>query len=303
MTRLARKTRLFVTAQGRLTRMRETPYPELFSLGLFFLLPTLVITLKLLPVPALAPLRELFSLTTLPDTLARHAQRLMLMSVGAVVVVFVRLTLGLRVLGPVRPILIAVAYQIAGFAVATVFLVGVMGIIAVVRPILRQARLAYFGRIAMILSLVTFLILLALKLSLLFGADGFLTVGLLPVVVLTFAAEGFAKTLQKEGVKSASWRALMTIAVAVSIHFLVSLPHLQTLTLRFPEVIFLEMGLIYVVARFFKFRCLDSLNPRPKKVRVRQAKSSKVKNKSKVARKATRNTNQQPHQNQEVGTA
>lgn len=252
-----------VNEHGRLEQVDTTPrHSEIMPVLLLIAVPLLITALKFLPMTSGAAISQIFSLTSLPDAVAAHVQRLMLMSVGAIIVVIFRLTLGIRVLGPVRPILIALAYQMTGFVVGTLFLVGVMIIIAVIRPLLRSSGMPYFARIAIVLSVVSGLVVITLKIGLSTGGKQLLSVGLLPVVVLTFAAEGFAKTLYHEGVKSAAWRALMTIAVATLIKAVVALPGIYEFFVQYPEILMTQIGSIYLIARFFDYRALEFLNPK-----------------------------------------
>lgn len=265
MNKQTRSSAVSVDANGRLHGSAFSSNGERWLRIALFLIPAIILLLKLTTNPAAALIRDFFSLTTLPAELTSHVERLILMSLGAVFVVVFRVTLGLRVLGPVRPILIALAFQLAGPVVATTFLIAVFTIIAVVRPILKTIRLPYFARIATVLSLVAMMILTALKLSLLMGADSLLRIGLLPVVVLTFAAEGFAKTLYLEGMKSAIWRALVTVVAAGIINLVSNISALKQMVLQYPEILLAQMGAILVIARHFNFRALQSLNPKVKR--------------------------------------
>ncbi|MFQ5649925.1 MAG: 7TM domain-containing protein [bacterium] len=269
-----------VDACGNLREARPASVAERRLLGSLFLIPGFIVLIKLLPFASLAVVSDMFTLTALPAIVANHVQRLMLMSLGAILVVVFRVTLGLRVLGPVRPILIALAYQITGFMVGTIFLVSVMVIIAMIRPMLKSAGIPYFARIASVLSLVSLMVLIAVKLSTTVGAEQFLSIGLLPVVVLTFAAEGFAKTLYREGLKSACWRAAMTIIAAALIKGLADIPGLSEFILCFPEMLLLQVGVIYLISRFLNFRALHFLNPKPPKSK-RRTRAAKVRKKVK----------------------
>lgn len=279
-TQMDTDNKIIVDENGTLHDLRSKPDWGLrISLALLFGLPAILLILKFLPWIGASTMADMFSLTRLPAVILRHVQRLMLMSLGAVIVVIFRLSLGIRVLGPVRPILIALAYQLTGFVVGTVFLVAVMIIIALIRPLLRSAGMPYFARIATVLSLVSLMVLVTLEIGMVIGTEEFLMVGLLPVVVLTFAAEGFAKTLYKEGIKSASWRTLMTILVAALINLLTDFPGMHHFVLRFPELLLIDIGLIYLVSRYCKFRAFEFLNPSPisvKKRKTNDKKSSKM---------------------------
>lgn len=217
-----------------------------------------------------------------------HMGRLMLMAFGAVVVVFFRQTLGIRMLGPVRPILIALAFQFTGFVIGSLFIVGTMTVIALVRPALRQARIPYFGRIAIVLNIVALLIIFTIKMSQQYDMRDWLAVGMLPVVVLTFASDGFARTLNKEGLVSAAWRALTTILIAGLVHLLVASPHLMQFIRDYPVILFVQVLLILLISKKMNFQVFAFINPKPNvKPVVTKSKSSRKKSPKAINQKPT----------------
>jgi len=275
--------KIIVDKNGKLRQVKPKSLRSWTSaILLLFAVPALIAAVKILPWAGAAEVSHIFSLTELPPHLLGHVQRLMLMPLGVVIVVAFRLGLGIRVLGPVRPILIAIAYQLTGFVVGTVFLLSIMILIALIRPLLRSAGMPYFGRIAIVLSLVSFMVLITMQMGVMLGVHKFLGVGLMPVVVLTFAAEGFAKTLYHEGVKSASWCALMTICIAALITLYAAIPGLYEFFRQFPELLLTQVGLVCVIVRFGSFKALEFLNPpivvrRRKTIRSKSKKSKKSK--------------------------
>ena len=277
--------KIIVDKNGKLRRKKPEGFGSWVSAILLLLVvPVLISAAKIIPWAGAAGAIHIFSLTELPHHLVGHVQRLMLMPLGALIVVAFRLGLGIRVLGPVRPILIAIAYQLTGYVVGTIFLLSVMIVITLIRPLLRSAGMPYFGRIAIILSLVSFMVLITLQMGILLGVHKFLGVGLMPVVVLTFAADGFAKTLYREGVKSASWRAFMTISVAALITVLAAIPGVYQFFLRFPEFLLTPVGVVCIVVRFGSFRALQFLNPPVKVKRNRKQQTKKKRAVQKISK-------------------
>ncbi len=202
-----------------------------------------------------------------------HIDRLMLMALAAVVVVFFRQTLGIRMLGPVRPILIALSFQFTGFLIGASFIIGTMVMIALIRPALRRARISYFGRIAIILNIIALLIILTIKMSQHYQLQEWLVVGMLPVVVLTFASDGFARTLSKEGLRSAAWRAMTTILIAGFVHLLVAGPRVLAFMRENPAVLLVQMLVIVLISKKLNLQLLAFLNPAPQGKREQAGKT------------------------------
>jgi len=175
--------------------------------------------------------------------------------------VFFRLVLGIRLLGPFRSILIAVAFQITGILPGLLFLAMVIGIVVAVRPLIKAIRMPYFARVSVILSAVASIMIIALLSSAWLDIESLRRVAYFPIVVLCLTAEGFARTLSKEGLWSATWRGTMTAIVALLITLLSEINGFRNLFLYFPELLIMQIGCIVAIAEFFDLRLLRWLNP------------------------------------------
>lgn len=207
--------------------------------------------------------REIFSLVgILPGLSGGHRFDLFLfIPLGTIIVVFVRLTLGIRLLGAFRPILIAIAFQITGIFYGMAFLFFVIGIISLIWPIVKEARLPYFARVSVILSSIVFLVFSALLASKWLQLDSLSLLAYFPMIVLCYLAEGFARTIYNEGLPSAIWRGVMTVAVAILILSVFEAHDWKNLLLQFPEVLLAQIGLIFFITENLDLRLLQRINP------------------------------------------
>jgi hypothetical protein len=253
------------------------------ALALLFLGPLLVVVAKWAVLPTSEFFTRAFSLASLSKDMQGRVTYVLFVPFGAALVVFFRLFLGIRLLGPFRSILIAVAFQITGILPGLLFLAAVIGIVVAIRPLIKAARLPYFARVSVMLSAVALIMLIVLLASTWLGVASLGRAAYFPIVVLCLMGEGFARTLSKEGVGSALWRGTMTALVAVLITFLFQINELRVLFLRFPELLIVETGLIVVIAEFFDFRLLVRLNP---PVRVKPPSRDAKKKAKSAARKA-----------------
>jgi hypothetical protein len=228
------------------------------------LLPLALAAAKLSGLAVTEPLARTLSFQGLPAPITAQLRLVMLVPLGAVVVVLFRLTLGVRVLGPFRPILIAIALELTGIGAGLVFLVLVMASIAAIRPLVRGARLPYFARVAVLVSTVAVLVAGTVLAGHWLRADSLLQVAFFPIVVLCLVAESFARTLYDEGAPSAVWRAVTTIAAALTIAGVAAVPGLLDGLLAFPELALLSLPAIVWIARRLDLRVLSSLNPPPR---------------------------------------
>src|SRR5262245_65326800 len=91
-------------------------------------------------------LRQHVSLIDVSPGSRRTVENIMLVPIGALAVVFVRLTLGIRVLGPFRSFLLAFAFITTGILIGVACFVATIAVLALVRPHVKSLKLPYFGR-------------------------------------------------------------------------------------------------------------------------------------------------------------
>ena len=221
---------------------------------LMMLLVPLLLTLERLPgVPGADRLTTLLDLGTLPADLRAHVLQVLFVPLGALVVVVGRLVLGLRPLGALSPILIAMALPVTGvlpglgFVCFTLLMTTLM-----VRPLLKSHGLPYSARVAALLSAVAILMLLPLVVLRGFGfsAPPF---AYFPVVALGLVTERFAATLRSSGTAVATGRTVVSLVEAVLIAALATHGGADLLLHR-PELLLAQMGLVILVSRHLSWR-------------------------------------------------
>lgn len=232
-----------------------------FVLVLIFIVPLIALIGKWSVLPTSGSFLRVFSLADIPEKMQNRVIYILFVPFGATLVVFFRLVLGIRLLGPFRSILIAVAFQITGILLGLLFLGMVIGIVVAIRPLIKAIRLPYFARVSVILSAVASIMIIALLSSAWLDVESLRRLAYFPIFVLCLMAEGFAKTLSKEGLWSATWRGTMTVIVAMLITLLSQINGFRNLFLYFPELLMMQIGCIVAIAEFFDLRLLHWLNP------------------------------------------
>jgi hypothetical protein len=230
-------------------------------LGLLLIVPLLVVIGKWCVLPTSGFFLRVFSLADIPQNMRNRVVYILFVPFGATLVVFFRLVLGIRLLGPFRSILIAIAFQITGIVLGLIFLATVIGIVVAIRPVIKAIRLPYFARVSVILSAVASIMIIALLSSTWLDIDSLRRVVYFPIVVLCLTGEGFARTLSKEGLWSATWRGTTTVLVAVLITLLTQINGFRNLFLHFPELLIVQVGCIVGISEFLDLRLLGWLNP------------------------------------------
>ena len=239
-------------------------------IGVLTLLALGLIAYKLSTLPGADALAFRLSFNALPEHMRSRAVHLMVAPLGALLVVFARLTLGLRVLGPFRAVLLAVAFEVTGVLTGLAFFALVIGVIVVLRPIYRRMRIAYFGKASAMLVSVAGCIVLATMLGLALGIHSMEQVAYFPVVVLTLTGEEFASVYRREGPRSALWRGGMTALLGVVIALIASLHAVREALLQYPEIMLLCLAGVFAVGTSFKLRLFQHLNPPVKRKKAKK---------------------------------
>lgn len=254
-------------------RPRRPKYPRVSKQAAWCLIAALVLvsTISIVYKMSALPGADVFAYTlsfdALPHEMRHRAVHLLVAPIGALVVVFTRLTLGIRVLGPFRSVLLAVAFEMTGILVGLLAFAIVVSAIVALRPIYKRLRLAYFGRSAAMLASVAGILILCMLGGLALGMSAIEHLAFFPVVVMTLTGEAFANTYRKEGTRSALWRTGMTAVVGVLIALLTAPAAVRGVLLHFPEVTLLCLAGTLIIGTSCKFRVLQSLNPPRKKPR------------------------------------
>jgi hypothetical protein len=224
-----------------------------------FALPFGVALAKLPMFPTSSVCVSFFSLVDLPAHFHTAVEAVLFVPVGALVVVLFRLTLGLQVLGLFRPILMAIAFAAVGIPISLAFLLFVLIIIVVLRPLLTTDH--NYSRVAVLLSLVSALLFAPLMAGKWWDVAWLRDIVFFPVIALCLTCESFAKVLGRNGIREAVWRTFTTAAAACVIVSLVSLPGVLDVFLRFPELLLVQAGCILLINRYLDFRVFEGANP------------------------------------------
>lgn len=231
---------------------------DLFLVALFAL--PLCVTLARLPSfssPAL--MASALSLSDLPHHLREAAKNVVFIPIGAVVVVAFRLTLGLKMLGLFRPILLALAFELIGLPLGLAFLVPVLVFIVLVRPLVDAGH--NYARMAVLLSLAAALLLAPLMAGQWLDIRWLQEIAFFPVIALCLTCESFAKVADQESLGEAAWRALNTVLAAAIILAATNIGGALDYLLRFPELLLAQAGSVLLINRHLDFRLFEGVNP------------------------------------------
>jgi len=80
-------------------------------------------------------------------------------------------------------------------------------------------------------------------------------------ISLALICEAFTKTLDEKGLAEAAWPTLNTILVGMVINYIANFHGTLHLLLRFPELLFLQIGVVLLIERYMHFEVFEGKNP------------------------------------------
>jgi hypothetical protein len=236
----------------------STPQSGLL-LALLLGVPVAVCFAKLPVFPGAEIVAQSVSVADLPVHLRRIASEIVFVPLGALVVVAGRVTIGLRVLGLFRPILLAFAFDLIGIPLGLGMLLPVLLLVLLLHPLVATGH--SYGRTAVLLSLVAVLLLVPLVVGTRCGLLWLQQLAHFPLIALCLTCESFAKSVARDGVPEALWRAINTMLAAVVITYLAQLAAAFELFLRFPELLLAQAGCVLLIKDRLDLRLCEGINP------------------------------------------
>ena len=192
---------------------------------------------------------------------------LLLLPLGAAVVVFMRVIIGLKTAGTFMPVLIAMAFLQTSLLPGLVSFVSVLAIGLVLRSYLSRLNLLLVARIATLIVLVIFLISVLSIVGYQMGYSTGMTITFFPMIIIAWTIERMSILWEEEGPHEVLIQGGGSLVVAVMAYLLMELPLLKHLSFNFPELNLVLLALIlamgqytgYKLSELRRFKAMDEL--------------------------------------------
>ena len=190
---------------------------------------------------------------------------LLLLPLGAAVVVFMRVIIGLQTAGTFMPILISLAFLQTSLLPGLISFVSVVGIGLVLRSYLSRLNLLLVARIATLIVLVIFVISALSIIGYQMGYSTGMTITFFPMIIIAWTIERMSILWEEDGAHEVLIQGGGSLLVAVMAYLLMQWPLLQHLTFNFPELNLVLLALIlamgqytgYKLSELRRFRAMD----------------------------------------------
>jgi hypothetical protein len=196
-------------------------------------------------------------LTRLPVSVQNLYHVVLMLPLGALVVAFMRVVIGVPTFGTFMPILIALAFRetqlVWGLALfLTLVFVGLS-----LRLMLAQLRLLLVPRLAAILVVVVLLMLAITVLSYRLGVEQGLSIALFPMVILAMTIERMSIVWEERGFGETAKETLGSLVVAICGYFVMNEPHLEHLMFYFPELLLVVLAATLLLGAYSGYRLTE----------------------------------------------
>lgn len=195
-----------------------------------------------------------FGISALPIEEQGLFKLLFLLPIGALVVAFMRIIVGVPTSGTFMPVLIALAFLQTSLGLGLVSFITVVSFGLILRSYLSHLNLLLVARIATLVVIVVLLISMLSVLGYRMGVSTGLTITFFPMVIIAWTIERMSILWEEEG----PWEVLIqgggSLVVAVLAFLLMDLRVVQHLSFNFPELNLVLLAGILVIGQYSGYR-------------------------------------------------
>lgn len=179
---------------------------------------------------------------------------LFLLPLGALVVVFMRIIVGLKTSGTFMPVLISLAFLQTSLLPGLISFVAVVSLGLMLRSYLSHLNLLLVARIATLVVLVIFLISMLSLLGYQLGFSAGMTITFFPMIIIAWTIERMSILWEEEGAHEVVIQGGGSLLVAVMAYLLMQLPLASHLSFNFPELNLVILALIMLMGQYTGYK-------------------------------------------------
>jgi hypothetical protein len=197
------------------------------------------------------------TLTRLPVSVQNLYHVVLMLPLGALVVAFMRVVVGVPTFGTFMPILIALAFRETQLAWGLALFLTLVFIGLSLRLMLAQLRLLLVPRLATLLVVVVCLMLAITVLSFRLGVEQGLSIALFPMVILAMTIERMSIVWEERGLGETLKETSGSLLVAICGYYVMNEPHLDHLMFYFPELLLVVLAATLMLGAYSGYRLTE----------------------------------------------
>jgi hypothetical protein len=179
---------------------------------------------------------------------------LLLLPLGAMVVVFMRVLVGVSTAGTFMPVLIALAFLQTSLLPGLASFISVVALGLMMRGYLSRLNLLLVARIATLIVLVIFIISALSILGYQLGYSTGMIITFFPMIIIAWTIERMSILWEEEGVREVLIQGTGSLVVAVAAYALMRWPLVQHLTFNFPELNLVLLAAILAMGQYTGYK-------------------------------------------------
>lgn len=199
------------------------------------------------------------TLFSLPVNSQNTYSLILMVPLGALIVVFMRIYIGVQTFGTFMPVLIAIAFRETQLLWGIILFTAIVFVGLMIRLYLERLRLLLIPRLSAILVIVVILMLIISFATSQLGLERFLSISLFPMVILAMTIERMSITWEENGGQAALTQGLGSLIVACLGYLVMTNEHLEYLMFAFPEFLLVILGLCIWMGRYTGYRVSELL--------------------------------------------
>lgn len=204
-----------------------------------------------------------FSIHSLPIEEQAMFKTIMLIPIGALIVVFLRVIVGLKTSGTFMPVLIAVAFVQTQLLTGIVGFVLIVGTGLVIRSYLSRLNLLLVARISAVIITVILIISVFSVIAFRIGLMEGLTITFFPMIILSWTIERMSILWEEEGAKEVVIQGGGSLVTAVLVYLAMTNELVRHLTFNFIGLQLVILALILMLGNYTGYRLSELKRFRP----------------------------------------
>ncbi|MCM2679753.1 inactive transglutaminase family protein [Echinimonas agarilytica] len=198
-----------------------------------------------------------FSIYSLPLDQQTMIKSILLLPIGALVVVFMKVVIGLRTSGTFMPVLIAMAFVQTSLLPGLTSFILVVGTGLLIRSYLSKINLLLVARISAVIIVVIGLIIFFTLTSYQLGITDNVGFALFPLIIMAWTIERMSILWEEEGANEVLVQGGGSLLVAMIAYVLISTPLLRHLSFNFLGLQLIVLSLILWMGQYNGYRLTE----------------------------------------------
>ncbi|MCW8333939.1 inactive transglutaminase family protein [Vibrio sp. SCSIO 43135] len=198
-----------------------------------------------------------FSIHSLPLEEQAMFKTIMLIPIGALIVVFLRVIVGLKTSGTFMPVLIAVAFVQTQLVTGIVGFLLIVGTGLIIRSYLSRLNLLLVARISAVIITVIMIISVFTVVAFKIGLTEGLSITFFPMIILSWTIERMSILWEEEGAKEVALQGGGSLFTAILVYLGMTNPYIQHLTFNFIGLQLIVLATILLLGTYTGYRLTE----------------------------------------------